>query len=45
VIWFLVPVDFVVYAMHNYRHATYSNSLERIALLVVMVGTAFSSCA
>jgi len=30
----------VVYAVHSYQHATYADSLERIALLVVMVGTA-----
>lgn len=40
VIWFLVPVGFVVYAVHSYQHATYSDGLERIALLVVMMGTA-----
>lgn len=40
VIWFLAPVGCVVYAVHSYQHATYADSLERIALLVVMVGTA-----
>ncbi len=40
VIWFLVPVGFVVHTTHSYWHATYSDSLEQIALLVVMVGTA-----
>ena len=33
-------MGFVVYAVHSHQHVTYADSLERIALLIVMVGTA-----